>query len=163
ILERTSTEQDILAGPMPQRPLGRFGWNASILTLGGVKWDTRRTDSEAVTLVHRAMELGINTFDTAWAYGNGESERKLGPAMEVLGAGRAKLAASVEPYIRYTLGQDIDTAVIGVDNIAQLEENVRIAKTDRPAPTTAEIDSLLSEARSITQGWDDEEFDYVKG
>ena len=67
---------------MPKRPLGRFGWNASVLTLGGVKWDTLRTDEEAVSLIHRAIELGINTFDTAHLYGNGESERKLGLALD---------------------------------------------------------------------------------
>ena len=63
---------------MPTRPLGSFGWNASALTLGGVKWDTGCTDVEAIALVHRAFELGVNTFDTAHIYGDGESERKLG-------------------------------------------------------------------------------------
>jgi aryl-alcohol dehydrogenase-like predicted oxidoreductase len=52
------------------------------LTLGGVKWDTQRTDSEAVALIHRAYELGVNTFDTAHLYGNGESERKLGLGLD---------------------------------------------------------------------------------
>ncbi len=68
--------------PMPTRPLGKFGWNASLLTLGGVKWDTQCSDSEAAALVHRAIELGVNTFDTAFIYGEGESERKLGIALE---------------------------------------------------------------------------------
>ena len=59
-----------------------LGWNAGLLTLGGVKWDVKCSDAEAAALVHRAMELGVNTFDTAHAYGNGESERKLGLALE---------------------------------------------------------------------------------
>jgi predicted aldo/keto reductase-like oxidoreductase len=84
-------------------------------------------------------------------------------AMKVLGAGRAKNARSIEPYIRYSLGQDIDTAVVGVDSITQLEENVRIAKRALPAPTDVEIADILSEAREITQEWDEGEFDYVKG
>ena len=73
---------DPLLAPMPVRPLGSLGWNASVLTLGGVKWDTQCTDSEAVALVHRAMDLGVTTFDTAHIYGDGESERKLGIALE---------------------------------------------------------------------------------
>src|ERR1044071_4948405 len=81
-LDAPPRNTDTLAGPMPTRPLGQFGWNSSIITMGGVKWDTQRTDDEAIELVHRAMELGINTFDTAHAYGDGESERKLGLALE---------------------------------------------------------------------------------
>jgi len=80
-LVRAETEE-LLNAPMPQRPLGPLGWNASVLTLGGVKWDTQCTDEEAAALVHRAMELGVNTFDTAHIYGDGESERKLGLALE---------------------------------------------------------------------------------
>src|SRR5262245_32590198 len=82
ILESPDASLDLLTLPMPTRPLGRFVWNSSSITMGGVKWDTLRTDEDAVELVHRAIELGINTFDTAHAYGNGESERKLGLALE---------------------------------------------------------------------------------
>ena len=68
--------------PMPKRPLGPFGWDASVLTMGGVKWDTDLPDKESIELLHRAFELGVNTFDTAHIYGNGESERKLGLAIK---------------------------------------------------------------------------------
>ncbi len=84
VLDTPRTLADTLALPMPTRPLGRFDWNSSVITLGGVKWDTLRPDDEAVDLVQRAIELGINTFDTAFIYGKGESERKLGLALEGL-------------------------------------------------------------------------------
>src|SRR5258708_12230279 len=84
VLDSPRSLEDALGMPMPTRPLGRFGWNSSVITLGGVKWDTQCTDNEAVALVHRAIELGINTFDTAFIYGNGESERKLGLALAAL-------------------------------------------------------------------------------
>src|SRR5579859_4845542 len=83
LLERTvEIDADALTLPMPLRPLGPLGWQASALTLGGVKWDTLCDDDAAVKLVHRAYELGVNTFDTAAIYGNGESERKLGLALQ---------------------------------------------------------------------------------
>src|SRR5688572_11342537 len=82
VLERPAAGVDLLLGPMPKRPLGNFGWQASVLTLGGVKWPGECRETEAVELVHRAIELGVNTFDTAHAYHDGESERKLGLAME---------------------------------------------------------------------------------
>lgn len=81
---QSTADFDISPGVLPQRKLGPFDWNASVLTLGGVKWDTLCSDEDAVALIHRAFELGVNTFDTAHAYGNGESERKLGLGLEGL-------------------------------------------------------------------------------
>ena len=77
VLECPSAADDLQTAPMPTRPLGPFGWHASVITMGGVKWDTQLADGEVVTLMHRAVELGVNTFDTAHGYGDGESERKL--------------------------------------------------------------------------------------
>lgn len=279
---------------MPTRKLGNTGWKASVLTLGGVKWDTLLSDADAVALIHRAIELGVNTFDTASSYGNGQSESRLGLAlqghrdnvfistktprrdydgaradiekslkrlrtdcidllfahsiendedtekilngdgvlramrefrdaghirhigvsghwykhnmaraiealgldavlmpvglfneaygysyvrevipvarrkgvavmgMKIMGAGRAKHAADVTPYLRFAVNQDIDTAVIGCESIEQLEQNARIIKSN-PAPLPkAEGESLFDEAKRITQSWDRLEFDWVK-
>ena len=70
-----------MTAPMPIRPLGKTGWQSSVLTLGGVKWDTQLSAGDAVALIQRALELGVNTFDTAHMYGEGESERRLGQAL----------------------------------------------------------------------------------
>lgn len=78
----TLTDSEILNAEMPQRTLGNMPWKASLLTLGGVKWDTRLSEADAVALIHRAMELGVNTFDTAAGYGKGQSETRLGLALE---------------------------------------------------------------------------------
>jgi aryl-alcohol dehydrogenase-like predicted oxidoreductase len=39
---------------------------------------------------------------------------------------------SLEPFYRFALSQGVDTAVIGCDNIDQLEENVRFARAFKP-------------------------------
>lgn len=39
-------------------------------------------DSESIRAIHRALDLGVNFFDTADAYGTGHSERVLGLALE---------------------------------------------------------------------------------
>ncbi len=285
---------DTLLAPMPTRKLGGTGWQASVLTLGGVKWDTLISETEAVGLIHRAIELGVNTFDTAASYGNGQSEERLGLAlqghrdkvfvstktgkrdydgakadieqslkrlrtdridlyfihsvegdddtnnviagqgvlkalheyrdaghirhigvsghwykhnmarviqeldldaalmpvglfneaynysyvkevipvarkhglavmgMKIMGAGRVKHVADVAPYLRFAINQDIDTAVIGCDSIEQLEQNVRLIKSN-PAPLTrAEAEALFDEAKAVTQQWDPLEFNWVQ-
>jgi len=77
----TEDASDPLHALMPLRPLGRTGWQSSVLTLGGVKWDAQCSELEAVRLIERALDLGVNTFDTAHGYGAGESERRLGRAL----------------------------------------------------------------------------------
>ena len=63
---------------LPTRPLGKTGFDVSILALGGVMYNFLE-DSEAAAVVHRAIDLGINYIDTAHGYK--ESERKIGLVM----------------------------------------------------------------------------------
>jgi aryl-alcohol dehydrogenase-like predicted oxidoreductase len=63
---------------MQYRELGRTGWKVSAVSFGawaiGGAWG-RVEDSESLAALHRAVELGVNFFDTADVYGDGRSER----------------------------------------------------------------------------------------
>lgn len=74
--------------PMPMRDLGRTGMKVSILAQGGYHLGTL-PEKDAVALVHRACDLGINFFDNAWNYHSGRSEELLGKALR--GARREKV------------------------------------------------------------------------
>ena len=72
---------------MERRRLGRTGLEVSVLgfgcgAVGGLMVRGNPADQERA--VARAVELGINYFDTAAMYGNGESERNLGRVMKSL-------------------------------------------------------------------------------
>ncbi|MER3555461.1 MAG: aldo/keto reductase [Meiothermus sp.] len=63
---------------MEYRELGRTGYKVS--TIGFGAWAIGGTwghveDSESLAALHRALELGVNFFDTADVYGDGRSER----------------------------------------------------------------------------------------
>lgn len=67
---------------MEYRELGRTGWKISAIgfgawAIGGDVWGTV-DDKESMATLHRALDLGINFFDTADVYGDGHSERLLG-------------------------------------------------------------------------------------
>jgi len=64
---------------MNYRRFGRTGWNVSEIGYGmwGLAGWTGSDDAETLASLHRAVELGCNFFDTAWAYGDGKSEQIL--------------------------------------------------------------------------------------
>ena len=72
---------------MEKRRFGRTGLEVSVLgfgcgAVGGLMVKGDPADQERA--VRRALELGINYFDTAQMYGNGESEKNLGRVFKAL-------------------------------------------------------------------------------
>ena len=69
---------------MQHRHFGKTDWNVSEIGFGcwglGGGWG-RQDDAEGKRALIRALELGVNFFDTAYVYGNGHSEKILGEAL----------------------------------------------------------------------------------
>jgi aryl-alcohol dehydrogenase-like predicted oxidoreductase len=65
---------------MPNRRFGRTGWQVSEIGYGmwGMAGWTGSDDAQSLEAMQLAADLGCNFFDTAWAYGEGHSERLLG-------------------------------------------------------------------------------------
>jgi aryl-alcohol dehydrogenase-like predicted oxidoreductase len=65
---------------MEYRELGRTGWRVSGVSFGawaiGSAWG-RVDDRDSLAALHRALDLGVNFFDTADVYGDGRSEQLL--------------------------------------------------------------------------------------
>jgi aryl-alcohol dehydrogenase-like predicted oxidoreductase len=65
---------------MQYRLLGRTGFNVSTISVGcwaiGGSWG-KVNDEESLAALHRALDLGVNFFDTADVYGDGHSEQLL--------------------------------------------------------------------------------------
>ena len=65
---------------MEYRKLGRTGWKISAVSFGswaiGGTWG-QVDDAESMAALKRAVDLGVNFFDTADVYGDGRSERLL--------------------------------------------------------------------------------------
>jgi aryl-alcohol dehydrogenase-like predicted oxidoreductase len=65
---------------MEYRELGRTGFNVSTISFGawaiGGTWGSVE-DTESLGALHKALDCGVNFFDTADVYGDGKSERLL--------------------------------------------------------------------------------------
>ncbi len=67
--------------PLPSRTLGRTGAKVSILAFGCGSRFLMYKDEESSAILNRALDLGITYLDTAYAYGDGESETRVGRVM----------------------------------------------------------------------------------
>ena len=101
-----------------RRPFGRHSDQVSIIGLGGYHLGKAKTVTEAVKIVHAAIDAGINFLDNAWEYHEGESERRMGRAIRDR-RDRVFLMTKV-----CTHGRDAKVAM------RQLDESLRRLRTD---------------------------------
>lgn len=68
---------------MRYKEFGKTGKHVSILGFGGMRFDPKDEEG-AIRTLHRAIELGINYFDTAPGYCEDTSEAFIGKALDLL-------------------------------------------------------------------------------
>lgn len=68
-------------GPLPKRTLGRTGAKVTILAFGTGSRFLTYDEDKAIEALNHALDLGIGYVDTAYAYGKGVSETRVGKVM----------------------------------------------------------------------------------
>src|ERR1700742_766287 len=111
---KTATEET----SMQLRNFGRSGMQLSVLgfgcgAVGGLMVRGDHADQERT--VARALEAGVNYFDTAVQYGDGESEKNLGRILQTLKPADAIVGTKVRiPPADYgRIGEAIATSLEG--------------------------------------------------
>lgn len=109
---------------MEYRELGRTGWKVSSVSFGcwaiGGSWG-QTDDHESLAALRRAVDLGVNFFDTSDRYGDGRSERLLAQLRREHG----------EPiYIATKIGRRLDPHVAEGYNRTNLTEFVERCLTN---------------------------------
>ena len=119
---------------MQYRELGRTGFRVSTVSFGawaiGGTWGDVK-DDESLGALHRALDLGVNFFDTADVYGMGRSEGLLGrlrrerkePFVIATKAGRGGPTHSPDVYTHENLNAWVDRSLkhLGVERIDLLQ------------------------------------------
>src|SRR6266404_4658431 len=87
---------------MRYRTLGRTGFSVSEIAHGlwGMGSWSDSDDKQSVASLQLATELGCNFFDSAWAYGEGRSDRLLGQHLRANNSKRLFAASKVPPLNR---------------------------------------------------------------
>jgi aryl-alcohol dehydrogenase-like predicted oxidoreductase len=162
-----------------KRTLGRSGIEVSALgmgcwAIGGPFWSGETPigwgevdDEESIRALHKAIDLGVNLFDTANVYGAGHSERVLARAFngcrsKVVIA--TKFNAVFDETTRQVTGSDTSPAGIR----AACEDSLRRLKTDyidlyqfhdndfppeKAVPIRETLEALVNEGKIRAYGW----------
>lgn len=73
--------QDVRTG-MPTRTLGKTGVKVSVVAFGsGSRWLAYKEEDKALEAMTKALDAGVTYIDTAFAYGQGQSETWVGKLM----------------------------------------------------------------------------------
>src|SRR5574339_1058414 len=95
---------------MQYRELGRTGWKVSTVSFGawaiGGTWGNV-DDDESFAALNRALDRGVNFFDTADVYGDGRSEKLLA---------KLRRERSESFYVATKAGRRLDAHVAAGDN-----------------------------------------------
>src|SRR5262245_29986057 len=114
---------------MEYRSLGRTGMQVSKLSLGTMLFGGETDEAEAIALVERALEAGVNSVDTANIYSRGRSEEILGRALVRTGK-RQRLVLATKVHVRM---DDADPNAAGNHRrhiIEQCHASLRRLQTD---------------------------------
>jgi len=103
---------------IPRRQFGSTDVTISAIGLGGYHLGLVKRQAEWLRIVHEALDAGIDFMDNCWDYHDGESEKRLGKALE----GRRHQAFLMTKVCVH--GRDGKVAM------KQLEESLRRLRTD---------------------------------
>jgi aryl-alcohol dehydrogenase-like predicted oxidoreductase len=80
------------------------------MSFGSSKWSPWVLDeAESINVIKKAYDAGINFFDTANAYSNGESERILGKAIKDLNIPRQNIVIASKVYFEVSPDMTVNT------------------------------------------------------
>ena len=179
---------------MMKRNLGRSGIEVSAMGLGcwaiGGPWTLNGSqagwgvmdDAESLRAIHRAVELGINFFDTAANYGSGHSERLLGQALKdrrsrmviatKFGYRVDEAAKTVNSYaedeadsdVASHLRADVEASLkrLDTDYIDVYQLHVWGLSIERALEARDGLEGLVREGKIRTYGWSTDRTDAIR-
>jgi len=102
--------------------LGRTGRKVSRIGFGGAQagiknylsyYDPEKSENkeDIIEAIHKAVELGINFFDTAPVYGDGTSEKIFGEALEGIPSEKLFIASKVNSWGEVDVRKSVETSL----------------------------------------------------
>jgi predicted aldo/keto reductase-like oxidoreductase len=103
-------QTEVKPSALPRRTLGRTGQRISIVGFPGLAL-THYDQARCTDGLHKAFERGVNYFDVAPAYGNGQCETKMGIGLQGLDRSRYFLACKTKMRTKDGARKELETSL----------------------------------------------------
>jgi len=135
-------------GEMPYRTLGRSGEKVSLLGLGGFHIGVQRDEKESLRIIRTAIDNGITFLDNCWDYNRGESEIRMGKALQDGYRKKVFLMTKIDGQVRDVAAQQIEESLrrlrVETIDLVQCHEVIRPGDPDRIFGPGGAIEALLA-------------------
>ena len=136
---------------IPQRPLGKTGQQVSCIGLGGSHIGSPKvSETDAVRLMREAVDKGLTFMDSSWDYHKGQSEIRLGKALQDGYRQRAFVMTKFDGRTKEEAAKQIDESLrrLQTDHVdlLQFHETIRFDDPDRFFAAGGAVEAL-TEAR----------------
>jgi predicted aldo/keto reductase-like oxidoreductase len=122
-------------GDMLYRALGSTGEEVSIIGIGGSHIGQQKDASESIRIIRTAIDRGVTFMDNCWDYHDGESERRMGNALQDGYRDKVVLMSKIDGRTRDSAAKQIDQSLerLKTDHLdlMQFHEIIQLDAPDR--------------------------------
>ena len=122
-------------GAMQYRTLGRTGEKVSLVGLGGYHIGMQKDASESIRIIRTALDNGMNFLDNCWDYNDGESEIRMGEALQNGYRAKAFLMTKIDGRDKNPAAQQIDQSLKRLRtehiDLLQFHEVIRLSDPEK--------------------------------
>jgi len=127
-------------GDMVYRTLGHTGEQVSLIGMGGFHIGKQKEEQESITLVRTAVDRGITFLDNSWDYNNGDSEIRMGKALQNGYRSKVFLMTKFDGRTNESLKR-LQTDHV---DLWQFHENIRLEDPDRFFAAGGAVEAMIA-------------------
>lgn len=133
---------------IPYRTLGRTGEQVSVIGLGGYHIGMQSDEAESVQIIRAGLDGGINFLDNCWDYNSGESEIRMGKALQGGYRQKAFLMTKIDGRTKEAAEKQIDESLARFEtdriDLVQMHEVIREADPERIFAKGGAMEALMA-------------------
>ncbi len=139
--------QETRSGDMIYRMLGRTGEKVSAIGLGGSHIGNPKDPAEGIRIIRSAVDRGITFLDNCWDYHDGDSEVRMGNALQDGYRAKVFLMTKFDGRTKESTAKQIDESLSRLKtdhlDLIQYHENIRMEDPDRFFAPGGPLEALM--------------------
>ncbi len=144
----TATPDSTRNGDMLYRTLGRTKEKVSLIGLGGFHIGKQKDEQESIKIIRSAIDRGITFMDNSWDYNNGNSEIRMGKALQNGYRQKVFLMTKIDGRTKESAAEQINQSLqrLQTDHVdlMQFHEVIRLEDPDRIFAKGGALEAMLA-------------------